>query len=216
MPPLERPMACVAVPLLRLVRGGRPRRWWHPPWRRRGLSGSSRGGIEKPLENVGLPPRSAIPLEDGVPAAEERWQVAPGVLSGSRNPQYHLDKPAVIRAPLRPGPTTFPGNAATVLAHWASVSTNRSIASLKHGILIEKSQISTDPTYSDRIDVKLCNSFQMALLCPGLLLVAAAPARPGARGLGVRRPSPNQMPEQAAYFGHGERRQVGFEIDRTF
>src|SRR6478752_1706334 len=56
--------------------------------------------------------------------------------------------------------------------------------------------------------------FPMAL--PGALLVSAAPARPGACSLGIRRPGPNQMPEQASYFGHGEGQEIGFEIERVF
>ena len=54
----------------------------------------------------------------------------------------------------------------------------------------------------------------MALL--GSLLVPTAPVRPGVRGLMIRRPSPDQMPEQAAHFGNSERQQVGFEIERAF
>src|SRR6478752_6151197 len=55
-----------------------------------------------------------------------------------------------LSAPLRPGSDCFPRQCGSILAHWASVSTNRSIASLKHGILIEKSQISTDPSKTFR------------------------------------------------------------------
>ena len=50
----------------------------------------------------------------------------------------------------------------------------------------------------------------------GALLVTSAPVRPGARGLVIRRPGPDQMPEQAAHFGNGERQQVDFEIERAF
>src|SRR3954466_3529661 len=55
-----------------------------------------RSGNKKPLENIRSHP-VAIPLEDVVPAAEQRGQVAPGS-AGSRDPQYRLDKPAIIRA----------------------------------------------------------------------------------------------------------------------
>jgi hypothetical protein len=58
------------------------------------------------------------------------------------------------------------------------------------------------------------SSFPMAL--PGALLVPAAPARPGACSFGIRRAGPNQMPEQASHFGHGERQEIGFEIDYAF
>src|SRR3954452_8561423 len=58
------------------------------------------------------------------------------------------------------------------------------------------------------------SSFPMAL--SGSLLMPAAPARPETGGLGVNRPGPDQVPEQAAHFRHGERQQVGFEIDRAF
>src|SRR3954471_116145 len=94
MPPLERPMAWLAVPFcaLSVAVGLDDGGLHHGVFHVRLI----RGGIEKPLENVGFHP-VAIPLEDGVPAAEERWQVAPGA-AGSRNPQYRLDKPAVIRA----------------------------------------------------------------------------------------------------------------------
>ena len=58
------------------------------------------------------------------------------------------------------------------------------------------------------------SSFPMAF--PGSLLVAAAPVRPGVCGLVVRWPGPDQMPHQAAHLGHGERQQIGFEIDHAF
>src|SRR3954466_5791477 len=75
MPPLDRPMAWLAVPLLRLVRGGAPR-----PSPGQALDNGGvhhgvfhvrliRGGIEKPLENIGFHP-VAIPLENGVPMTE--------------------------------------------------------------------------------------------------------------------------------------------------
>src|SRR3954451_12544113 len=51
-----------------------------------------------------------------------------------------------LSAPLRPGSDFFPRQCGSIFAHWASVSTNRSIASLKHGILSGKSQFSTDPS----------------------------------------------------------------------
>src|SRR4051794_20870161 len=58
------------------------------------------------------------------------------------------------------------------------------------------------------------SSFPMALA--GSLLMPAAPARPGARGLTIRRLGPDQMPEQAAHFGYGERQEIGFEIHHAF
>src|SRR3954462_13557301 len=44
-----------------------------------------------------------------------------------------------LSAPPRPGSDFFPRQCGSILAHWASVSTNRSIAGLKHGILLGKS-----------------------------------------------------------------------------
>src|SRR3954462_15156851 len=44
-----------------------------------------------------------------------------------------------LSAPLRPGAGVFARQCASIFAHWASVSTYRSIASLKHDILIGKS-----------------------------------------------------------------------------
>src|SRR4051812_29059975 len=57
-------------------------------------------------------------------------------------------------------------------------------------------------------------SFPMAF--PGLLLVPAAPARPGARSRMVRRLAPDQVPQQAAHFRHGERQQIGLAIECAF
>src|SRR4051794_30992787 len=56
--------------------------------------------------------------------------------------------------------------------------------------------------------------FPMALSGP--LLMPAAPARPEAGGIAVWRLGPDQVPQQAAHFRHGERQQVGFEIDHAF
>src|SRR3954463_6632179 len=42
-----------------------------------------------------------------------------------------------LSPPLRPGSDFFPRQCGSIFAHWASVSTNLSIASLKHSILIE-------------------------------------------------------------------------------
>src|SRR4051794_25794927 len=39
-----------------------------------------------------------------------------------------------LSAPLRPGSDFFPRQCGSIFAHWASVSTNRSIANLKHNI----------------------------------------------------------------------------------
>ena len=58
------------------------------------------------------------------------------------------------------------------------------------------------------------SSFPMA--SASSLLVAATPARPGACGLGVRRPGPDQQPEQASHFRHGDRQQIGLEIEHAF
>src|SRR5215218_6219123 len=44
-----------------------------------------------------------------------------------------------LSLPLRPGSDFFPRQCGSIFAHWASVSTYRSIASLKHGILTGKS-----------------------------------------------------------------------------
>src|SRR4051794_24447137 len=94
MLPRERPMAWLAVPPLPLAMavdlddGGVDHGVFHVRL--------IRGGIEKPLENVGLDP-VAIPLEDGVPMAEPGRQVTPGA-AGSRNPQHRFYKATVIRA----------------------------------------------------------------------------------------------------------------------
>src|SRR3954454_5848515 len=44
-----------------------------------------------------------------------------------------------LSAPLRPGSDFFPRQCGSIFAHWASVSTYRSIPGLKHAILPEKS-----------------------------------------------------------------------------
>jgi hypothetical protein len=53
-----------------------------------------RGRIEKPFENIGFYSVSK-PLEDTVPRAEQRRQIAPGT-AGSRDPQHRFDKASVI------------------------------------------------------------------------------------------------------------------------
>jgi hypothetical protein len=54
----------------------------------------------------------------------------------------------------------------------------------------------------------------MALAGP--LLMPAAPAQPEAGGLAVKRLGPDQVPEQTAHFRHGERQQIGVEVDHAF
>jgi len=51
-----------------------------------------------------------------------------------------------LSVPLRPGSDFFPRQCGSIFAHWASVSTNRSITSLNHNILPKPSQISTGPS----------------------------------------------------------------------
>jgi len=63
-------------------------------------------------------------------------------------------------------------------------------------------------------ELRRSSPFPMAFA--GSLLMPAAPARPEVGGLAVRRLGPDQVPEQTAHFRHGERQQVGFEIDRAF
>src|SRR5690242_19868951 len=53
-----------------------------------------------------------------------------------------------LSAPLRPGSDLFPRQCGSIFAHWASVSTYRSILSLDHNILLRPSSISTDPSSS--------------------------------------------------------------------
>src|SRR3954470_22199471 len=43
-----------------------------------------------------------------------------------------------LSAPLRPGSDFFPRQCGSIFAHWASLMVNRSMASIKHGILIGK------------------------------------------------------------------------------
>src|SRR3954454_16350495 len=106
IPSLERPMAWLAVPLWRLVRGGEPRL---SPGQALDDGGLDQGvchvplirdGIEKRFENSGSHP-VWIPLEDGIPGAKGSRRVAPRA-AGPRNPQHCFDKAAVIR-PAAPG-----------------------------------------------------------------------------------------------------------------
>ena len=101
-----------------------------------------RGGIEKPLENIGFYP-VAIPLE-----ARYRLKTVfqwPNVAGKSRQglPVRAIHNTASIKrrlsAPLRPGSDGFPRQCGSIFAHWASVSTYRSIPGLKHTILLGKS-----------------------------------------------------------------------------
>jgi hypothetical protein len=58
------------------------------------MSGSSEAASKSRLKTLAFTPVS-IPLEDGVPRPEQRWQIAPRA-AGSRDPQHRLDKAPVI------------------------------------------------------------------------------------------------------------------------
>jgi len=94
-----------------------------------------RTGLEEPDENVAFDP-VAVALEDRVPVAKKAGRSATAAVARSTAP---LRRAAIV-TPLRPGFRRLPRQCAH-FAHWASVSTNRSIQSLNHnhasaGILI--------------------------------------------------------------------------------
>jgi hypothetical protein len=70
--------------------------------------------------------------------------------------------------------------------------------------------VAPDPVLVLRPGFVKSSSFPMT--SPSPLLMAATPARPSAGGFGIRRAGPDQVPEPAAYFRHGERQQIGLEI----
>ena len=91
---------------------------------------------------------------------------------------------------------------ATFAGHPSMGETRRKRTSLHSGGLVLQPEL------------RRSSPFPMALA--GSLLMAAAPARPEAGGLAVRRLGPDQVPEQTAHFRHGERQQIGVEIDHAF
>jgi len=94
MPPLERPMAWLRVPLSRPVRDGEPSRLCidHGVFHFRLI----RRHIEYAPEYIGLGP-VAEPLERRPPVAELRREVAPWA-ARPRNPQHRLHGQPVVRA----------------------------------------------------------------------------------------------------------------------
>ena len=90
-----------------------------------------RGRIEKPFENIGLYPVSEA-LEDAIPGAELAGRSRQGL--PVRAIQSTASTKRRLSPPLRPGSDSFPRQCGSILAHWASVSTYRSIPSLNHNI----------------------------------------------------------------------------------
>ena len=87
-------------------------------------------GLENPGENIRFDP-VAVALENSVPIAEQRRKITP------RASRPHYPKDRFHKA----GSVGLPRQCGSIFAHWASVSTNRSIQSLNHnqatgGILI--------------------------------------------------------------------------------
>jgi hypothetical protein len=91
--------------------------------------GLVRAGFEKPNENIGFDP-VPISLEDRVSVAEEGWKVTPRA-ARAHDPEHCLDETPVVAATF-PGSIALPRQCGSIFAHWASVSTNRSIQSLNH------------------------------------------------------------------------------------
>src|SRR6188768_1340699 len=81
-------------------------------------------GLEKPCKNARLDP-VAVALENSVPVAEERRKITPRA-SRPHDPKDSFHKATVV-VPLRPGSEGLPRQCGSIFAHWASVSTNRSI-----------------------------------------------------------------------------------------
>ncbi|MGY3075486.1 hypothetical protein ACVWZZ_001857 [Bradyrhizobium sp. LM6.10] len=95
MPPFERPIAWLCVPLLRLLTvavdlddGGVDHGVFHV-----GIVGD---GLEQPLPDIRLHP-VAKARECAIPVAEHRRQIPPGT-AGSGDPQNGLDKQSVVLA----------------------------------------------------------------------------------------------------------------------
>ena len=84
------------------------------------------------------------------------------------------------------------------------------------GSTIAVTRFQTDVKTALVLQPGLVRSSSFPMASAGSLLMAATPARPGACGLGVRRPGPDQQPEQASHFRHGDRQQIGLEIEHAF
>src|SRR6476646_4485559 len=81
-------------------------------------------GLEKPCKNARLDP-VAVALENSVPVAEERRKITPRA-SRPHDPKDSFHKATVV-ASAAPRVRRLTQTMRLHLAHWASVSTNRSI-----------------------------------------------------------------------------------------
>ena len=88
-----------------------------------------RHSIEPPLEDVRRGP-VAVTFEDRVPLAKQSRQVAPW--AAIRTIYSTASAKRRLSLPLRPGSIGLPRQCGSIFAHWASVSTKRTIASLNH------------------------------------------------------------------------------------
>jgi hypothetical protein len=89
-----------------------------------------RTGLEKPNENIGFDP-IAVAFENGVPALPKKAGRSRHGLP-VRTIQSKASMKRRLSPPLRPGSLGLPRQCGSIFAHWASVSTNRSIQSLNH------------------------------------------------------------------------------------
>src|SRR6195952_4813685 len=94
MPPLERPMAWLEVPLLRPGRGDAPSRWWRPPSHTPCLAHPRR--LEQPRPDI-VPHPVAEARVDRVPLPEPFRDVAPGT-ARAHHPQHRFHEAPVVLA----------------------------------------------------------------------------------------------------------------------
>ena len=188
-----------------------------------------RGAAAPPVRAVGATgrdPRQQGGVVPGV-AAGQPGRLLPrrGRHRGEPEPRSGGPGPAAARAPSRNSAswrwsrtarTCCSARAWAAIAEGETTLAHEVLAALRPGMLCLADRQFFGHALWLVLQPELRRSSPFPMAFAGSLLMPAAPARPEVGGLAVRRLGPDQVPEQTAHFRHGERQQVGFEIDRAF